>query len=75
MEISDKKKLSERDICTKFITPAITDACWDQHHQIREEVNVTNGRVLVKGNSVSRAKPRRAEAGTYGIAWGKEIIC
>lgn len=25
MEILDKKNLSERDICTKFITPAIVD--------------------------------------------------
>ncbi|MEN6518107.1 MAG: DEAD/DEAH box helicase family protein [Methanospirillum sp.] len=61
MELCNKKNLSERDICTKFITPALTQAGWDQQHQIREEVNVTNGRVLVKGNSVSRAKPRRAD--------------
>lgn len=61
MDSLEKKKLSERDICTKFITPAITQSGWDHHHQIREEVNVTNGRVLVKGNSVSRAKPRRAD--------------
>ena len=61
MDALEKKKLSERDICTKFITPALTNSGWDHHHQIREEVNVTNGRVLVKGNSVSRAKPRRAD--------------
>jgi type I restriction enzyme R subunit len=61
MDTSDKKKLSERDICTKFITPALTLSGWEDHHHIREEVNVTNGRVLVKGNSVSRAKPRRAD--------------
>jgi type I restriction enzyme R subunit len=61
MDIIDKRDLSERDICTKFITPALYQAGWDQHHQIRGEVNVTRGRVLVKGNSVSRAKPRRAD--------------
>ena len=61
MEIFDKKTLSERDICTKFITPAISQSGWDHHHQIREEVNITKGRVLVKGNSVDRAKPRRAD--------------
>lgn len=61
MDSIEKKNLTERDICTKFITPAITDSGWDHHHQIREEVNVTNGRVLVRGNSVSRAKPRRAD--------------
>lgn len=26
-----KKKLSERDICTKYITPAIQQAGWDLH--------------------------------------------
>jgi type I restriction enzyme R subunit len=61
MDALDKKKLSERDICTKFITPALSQSGWDIHHHVREEVNVTNGRVLVKGNSVSRAKPRRAD--------------
>lgn len=61
MDIINKKALSERDICTKFITPALSHAGWDHQHQIREEVNVTKGRVLVKGNSVSRAKPRRAD--------------
>ena len=34
----DKKSLSERDICTKYITPAIVQtARWDLHTQIREE--------------------------------------
>lgn len=27
----DKFQLSERDICTKFITPAIVQAGWQQH--------------------------------------------
>ena len=61
MEFCNKKDLSERDICTKFITPTLSQAGWDHQHQIREEVRVTNGRVLVKGTSVSRAKPRRAD--------------
>ena len=61
MEFCHKKYFSERDICTKFITPALSQAGWDHQHQIREEVKITNGRVLVKGTSVSRAKPRRAD--------------
>jgi type I restriction enzyme R subunit len=61
MEIADKKQLSERDICSKFITPALIRAEWNQNVQIREEVKVTDGRVLVKGNSTSRANPRRAD--------------
>jgi len=34
----NKKSLSERDICTKFITPALKRAGWDEFAQIREEV-------------------------------------
>ena len=34
----DKKNLSERDICTKFVNPAIKKAGWDMHKQVREEV-------------------------------------
>jgi len=45
----DKKSLSERDICTKFITPALTAAGWDLHSQIREEVSFTKGRIIVRG--------------------------
>lgn len=37
----DKRGLSERDICTKFITPALRDAGWDEMVQIREEVSFT----------------------------------
>lgn len=37
----DKKSLSERDICTKFITPAIIQAGWDIEKQVREEFSFT----------------------------------
>lgn len=53
--------LSERDICTKFITPAIAAAGWDLHLQVREEVTFTNGRVIVRGKLVSRGQTRRAD--------------
>lgn len=45
----DKKSLSEQDIRTKFITPAITQAGWDPMTQLREEVFFTNGRIIVRG--------------------------
>ena len=61
MDQINKKELSERDICTKYITPAISQAGWDLHTQIREEVTFTKGRVIVKGQSVSRGKPKRAD--------------
>lgn len=50
----DKKSLSERDICTKFITPAILQAGWDIEKQVREEFSFTVGRIYVKGNLWSR---------------------
>jgi type I restriction enzyme R subunit len=61
MDPINKKTLSERDICTKYITPAIYQAGWDIHTQIREEVTFTNGRVIVQGLLVSRGRPKRAD--------------
>lgn len=57
----NKKSLSERDICTKYITPAIERSGWDRLTQVREEVNITKGRVLVSGNTVKRAERRVAD--------------
>lgn len=57
----DHKKLSERDICTKFITPAIQQAGWDIHTQVREEVSFTKGRIIVRGKLHSRGKQKRAD--------------
>ena len=41
--------MTERDICTKYITPAIVNAGWDLHRQIREEYQITDGRIIVRG--------------------------
>lgn len=57
----DKRSLSERDICTKFITPALRRAGWDELSQIREEVSFTKGRIIVRGKLVSRGKAKRAD--------------
>jgi type I restriction enzyme R subunit len=57
----DKKSLSERDICTKFIAPAIRQAGWDIQKQVREEVSFTKGRIIVRGKLHSRGKARRAD--------------
>ena len=51
------KDLSDRDICTKFITPAIVKAGCDLQSQIREEVSFTKGRIIVRGKLVTRARP------------------
>lgn len=58
----DKYQLSERDICTKFITPSIIQAGWQQH-QFREEVNLTDGRVMVRGKLAARIKNPEAKGG------------
>jgi type I restriction enzyme R subunit len=57
----DKKQFSERDICTKYITPALERSGWDIATQIREEFGLTNGRVVVRGNLHTRAKNKRAD--------------
>lgn len=57
----NKQGLSERDICTKFITPALRQAGWDLVTQIREEVSFTKGRIIVRGKLVSRGKGKRAD--------------
>ena len=57
----DKKSLSERDICTNFITPAVKQAGWDVLSQIREEVYFTKGRIIVRGKLVTRGKAKRAD--------------
>jgi type I restriction enzyme R subunit len=61
----DKHGLSERDICTKFITPALRKAGWDQMLQIREEVGFTKGRIIVRGKMVLRGKAKRADYVLY----------
>src|SRR5258708_38838002 len=57
----DKYTLSERDICTKFITPALRRAGWDEILQIREEVSFTKGRIIVRGKLVTRGQAKRAD--------------
>jgi type I restriction enzyme R subunit len=61
----DKRSLSERDICTKFITPALRKAGWDEMLQIREEVSFTKGRIIVRGKLVSRGQAKRADYVLY----------
>ncbi|GJL74540.1 EcoAI/FtnUII family type I restriction enzme subunit R [Nitrosomonas sp.] len=57
----DKKSFSERDICTKYITPAIIKAGWHLHTQIREEVTFTKGRIIVRGKMHTRGEQKRAD--------------
>jgi type I restriction enzyme R subunit len=56
-----KKNLSERDICTQFITPAVQQAGWDFATQVREEVTFTAGRITVRDKLHSRGAKKRAD--------------
>lgn len=68
MDSTEKKKLSESDICDLFITPAIKDAGWDPMTQIRREVTLTPGPVVVRGNMSSRNKNKKKFA-DYVLSW------
>lgn len=56
-----KQDLSERDICTKYITPALERAGWNKLSQLLEEVSFTAGRIYVKGKLTARGKAKRAD--------------
>ncbi len=57
----NKKSLSERDICTKYITPAIEKAGWDKETQLLEEVTFTDGKIYVRGKLTARGNRKRAD--------------
>ncbi len=59
--MTSKKNLSERDICTKYIVPALKNAGWDIEKQVREEVYFTDGRIYVKKHLTKRGTKKRAD--------------
>ncbi len=61
----NKKLLSERDICTKFISPAIEQAGWNKQTQYLEEVFFTDGKIYVKGRLTARGLRKRADFVLY----------
>ena len=52
----DKTKLSESDICDKFIRPAMEQAGWNGFDQIFREYPLRAGRVVVRGSKAYRDK-------------------
>ena len=54
----NKKQLSERDICSKFITPSLVKNGWDINTQIREEFPFTSGQVFVRGKKFLEEKEK-----------------
>ena len=61
--------LSECDACPKLITPAVDRAGWNIQSQVREEVSLTAGRVMVRGQLVARGGIVRPLARRY---WSRE---
>lgn len=55
--------MSEEDIKLQYITPALTDK-WDIQ-KITMETNITDGKINLKGNFVTREKPKRADYMLY----------
>jgi len=68
----NKKELSEIDICDIYITPAIKRAGWDQIKQIRREVTLTPGPIIVRGNMSARNK-RKKKFADYVLYWEPEV--
>jgi type I restriction enzyme, R subunit len=68
----EKQGLTERDICTKFILPALKRAGWDEMLQVREEVYFTKGRIIVRGKLVSRGKAKKAD---FVLYYSEVTIC
>lgn len=60
-----KKDLSEQDICSKFVLPALISAKWDLQRQIREQLGFTAGRIIVRGKTVVRGEKKRADFVLY----------
>jgi len=61
----DKKKLSETDIITKFIMPAIQKSGWNLMTQIRQEVKLRDGKVIVRGQLGMRKTVKSADIVLY----------
>ena len=61
----DKSRLTEPDIIFKFILPDIKDAGWDDITQIRQEVKLRDGKVVVRGQAAARKKVKSAHIILY----------
>lgn len=72
MDKQEKKKLSEEDICNLFINPALANSGWDNLTQVRRQVTLTPGPVIVRGNLSTRNKNKKKYA-DYVLHWEKGV--
>ena len=61
----NKAKLTEADIISKFLLPAVKAAGWDDLTQIRQEVKLRDGKVVVRGQLAARRKVKSADIVLY----------
>ena len=61
----NKLELSEADIISKFILPAVIGSGWDDMTQIREEVKLRDGKVIVRGQMAVRKTVKSADIVLY----------
>jgi len=61
----DKKKLTETDIITKFILPVVEESGWNSMTQIRQEVKLREGKVIVRGQVGARKTVKSANIVLY----------
>ncbi len=57
----DKSKLTETDIITKFILSALAHSGWNNMTQIRQEVKLRDGKVIVRGQIGMRQTVKSAD--------------
>jgi type I restriction enzyme R subunit len=62
----DKSQLSEADIISKFILPAVDKAGWDFMSQMRQEVKLRDGKVIVRGQVGMRKTVKSAFLASTG---------
>ncbi len=59
--MSNKKNLSEQDISTKYIVPAIQNSGWDVMTQVSEQKFITDGRIMVSGKTIKRGERKKPD--------------
>ena len=65
LNFADESVVTERNICTKFIVPAVKSAGGDEVAQIREKVYFTKGRIIARCELVTRGKAKKADFVLY----------
>ena len=59
--ILDKKQMSEEDIKLNYITPALMDKGWKNKITMETKIQFTDGKINIRGNLVSRERPKKAD--------------